>query len=512
MARRYSPSERWIAQSALPIAGSILACLLTAVAIVGSNANSPWFQSKTTMIPFLVGAGLLIASVVVALGRPERKDISHAEELAALKRIVSVLEQRHKTFTLNVLDTAQLEVNRGILGESSQDITVENFARDRSALALRTTLIAGENGSGKSSLMERLASQVAIEAISSGDRQFPLVLSAQSWNPDLHFSRWIEEELEKRFNVRRRVSNSWLHSACAILFIDDVDDVDEVGVGRVSLLEEIERWQSKASGGRVVLALRASIHADASTAAYPLTIDRIARIGAIQARAAKLALETILAESDVFGDRLSLARRQAQRDFLRSTFNEGHITPLTVRALERGSSHLPSSSDDESRDPEELAWAAELGRADRQVQTEAGWDEALKAYLRIASASKGNLSALASVRATLVHAGLGRTMAAQSQFAKAIELFSDLHSAPRVLRMTRGSTEVLDGDEITVLNLLKSSRPLLQEEVFVRSGLSPSKSSKALNGLIQKGFASTRETGSNRVCFYHSAVGQGARA
>jgi DNA polymerase III delta prime subunit len=87
-------------------------------------------------------------------------------------------------------------------------------------------LILGEPGAGKTTLLLELARDLLDRAQTSENAPIPVVFNLSSWaERRLALSDWLVEELSMRYEVPRRLGQSWVSEDRLLLLLDGLDEV-----------------------------------------------------------------------------------------------------------------------------------------------------------------------------------------------------------------------------------------------------------------------------------------------
>ncbi len=87
-------------------------------------------------------------------------------------------------------------------------------------------LILGTPGSGKTTMLLELARDTIVRAEEDSTLPIPVVLNLSSWiDKDQSISKWIENELNTKYNVPRRIAQSWVENEELLMLLDGLDEV-----------------------------------------------------------------------------------------------------------------------------------------------------------------------------------------------------------------------------------------------------------------------------------------------
>lgn len=91
-----------------------------------------------------------------------------------------------------------------------------------------TLLILGDPGSGKTTLLLELTRDLLDRAETQPDNRLPVVFNLSSWARDSYtLEEWLIEELHVKYQVARRVAESWVENQSLLLLLDGLDEVAE---------------------------------------------------------------------------------------------------------------------------------------------------------------------------------------------------------------------------------------------------------------------------------------------
>jgi len=118
-------------------------------------------------------------------------------------------------------------------------------------------LILGEPGAGKTTMLLELARDLLDLAQTSENAPIPVVFNLSSWakkQPAL--SNWLVEELSIRYEVPRRLGQSWVSGDRLLLLLDGLDEV--VSAARKECIEAINNYRQTHPDVQVVVCSRST--------------------------------------------------------------------------------------------------------------------------------------------------------------------------------------------------------------------------------------------------------------
>ena len=86
-------------------------------------------------------------------------------------------------------------------------------------------LILGEPGSGKTTSLLELASNLIVRAKADPKERVPVVLNLSSWMKKQPLAGWIAVELSEKYRVPIKIARSWLQNDYLVPLLDGLDEV-----------------------------------------------------------------------------------------------------------------------------------------------------------------------------------------------------------------------------------------------------------------------------------------------
>ena len=108
--------------------------------------------------------------------------------------------------------------------------------------ALRSFLIVGDAGAGKTVMLLQLATKLLINPIPALRYRLPLLLNLSSWgNDDIPLEDWLLQEAETTYQIREKTFIRWLADDQLILLLDGLDEIRADEADRRTLADRIQK-------------------------------------------------------------------------------------------------------------------------------------------------------------------------------------------------------------------------------------------------------------------------------
>lgn len=114
----------------------------------------------------------------------------------------------------------------------------------------RTLLILGEPGAGKTTTLLQLTQDLIDRAERDAEQLIPVVLNLSSWAGNQKIADWVVEELNKKYQVPRKIGQPWVEQQQVLLLLDGLDEVQ--AEYREACVEALNAFQQQYSSEMVV--------------------------------------------------------------------------------------------------------------------------------------------------------------------------------------------------------------------------------------------------------------------
>ena len=186
--------------------------------------------------------------------------------------LTSSLPQWNRAVMLRQLRTAYNRTLKNTLEQNSwMDVTLfekPDIVEDRATLSMRIgnqqegplpagtsileaydqlgrgLLILGEPGTGKSTLLLKLAQQLVERAVSDAAHPLPVILPLSSWAiKRSSLQDWMTDKIAEIYDIPRQVSEQWVREDTILPLLDGLDEMDEAA--RPTRIVEINRYYQR---------------------------------------------------------------------------------------------------------------------------------------------------------------------------------------------------------------------------------------------------------------------------
>ncbi len=106
-----------------------------------------------------------------------------------------------------------------------------------------TLLIMGDPGAGKTTILLQLVNDLLFRAQVEPTHPIPVVFSLASWSGNMPLGDWMVNELANRYEVPRRLGQTWLKNGELLPLLDGLDEVEEKE--RVACARAINQFRQK---------------------------------------------------------------------------------------------------------------------------------------------------------------------------------------------------------------------------------------------------------------------------
>lgn len=363
----------------------------------------------------------------------------------------------------------------------SWDALVAHFSEDP-----QCSLIVGPSGAGKTTVLLTLARRLLGEAATAGKPYVPIPLSLRSWGREGEsLQTWILRRSGRDLGLPNFVTASWLRRGSAVLFLDDLDELEPKNV--LACLSEIKDWTGSARGSRVVLACYPTT---ARSVASRLGVDSVAALQPVSA----ITLQSFVGRFGIKGSYtppsteiavklLELARpyEQLYEDLRRPFFAKVLAWSLSSNDSDETSGRAGD------RDPGMLGFL--LGN---DLAAQGDLPGAAAAYSKAMEARGSAWRAPAAVRLSLLLSARGESDEARAVLNKAVAYSLEASFRPIPIE---ADIETLSADERQVLSSMSSGRTYDEAQISSGSFVPPSATASVVRSLRLRGLLETADDG-----------------
>lgn len=397
---------------------------------------------------------------------------------------------------------APAETGRPKIGEVTKTYGTREFI-DKLSADPACTVLTGLPGSGKTSVLLRLARHLLEVRQQSGVGPVPLPLSLKSWSFDEHpLGEWVKADIHRRFFIPQPITAHWLRSGGVVLLLDGLDEVRSDR--RLDCVAKLNQWIESASGTRVVVSCRFDTYREY---ARQLPIDQVATLMPLRPAVVRNFLQELSAKS--LGESAAYPGPTVNTlvDLLDAGRHRGLdlYRPVLLAALAESlgsASGLATNTADSGKDAGALAF--KLGR---EFAGHGDYAAARKAFTAARDDTNSGWRAQSAVRLGLLLHQDGETGAARDMLLEAMSLkLSHSFEAGGF----HFSSSFLDADERQVFDCMRDGISYDECQVSSSARLAPSASARALRNLRGKGLVSELldATGLSRFTRVHPALSE----
>jgi GTPase SAR1 family protein len=141
-------------------------------------------------------------------------------------RIYIVLEKQENSEQVQFPSEIDIKTRKQLSSRLAKDTPIEQVF-DRSDIAGRL-LILGAPGSGKTTMLLKLAERLVIRAKANPQLPIPILLNLSSWKDDNQsIKQWIISSLQFKYNIRQNIAKQWIEQGAILPLLDGLDELAE---------------------------------------------------------------------------------------------------------------------------------------------------------------------------------------------------------------------------------------------------------------------------------------------
>lgn len=436
---------------------SILGAAVGVILCYGVNyaipVTSSWLAFLLSVIFFACVAGLVVTLLQLRVATRE------ASSESALKRILETLKQDVRFNGESGLSLSTSYQVRTDQGSSIEQLTTDQILSRFNLQVPPDLMLLGEAGSGKSSLMVRMAVAIVEKRYQNQAGYIPLLLSARSWAPGAKMEEWVVREACQRYLINPDLTSAWIRSGSVLLLLDGVDEIAPAATEQV--LDGITRWKGPATDNRIFVSCRQGASLDKiltpsfSTVAYLQDLSPETLSGLIA--------------------RVVPRGKEIERIRVPSAVDPRNWTKPRLANLIVASA---TGLDDDK------AAAASILIGDESIH-KADLPAARRAYeMAVESSTSSYSRAVSLTRLGLLLDAEGDTKTAGKVLGEAVRIDDDIADS----HVDRSAAQILSRTEIAVMNSLTADVGYGLPEIAGRSALPLSSTREALRKLGESGF------------------------
>lgn len=382
--------------------------------------------------------------------------------------------------------------------ESLNDTYIEQALLSSALIAKLTempqsTLIVGPRGSGKTTVLTRLALSLMRSAKENRSNYIPIMISCTTWEPlNQSFASWIEYNARTIYSVGRFTFGHWFRSGRILAILDNVDDVRSTS--QFQVIDAINSWLDSSTGGKAIFACRSDSYLDHW---MRIRHEQLAFIQPLPAAEAREYFLSALRESEFLGGGhriMSLVGRLA--DALDNGADREFLLPSFIELAIEGLTRTPVNNE---ANPSADAGAIAVKIGDDLLRSN-DLEAAFKAYVVASEATGSQWQAAAIIRLGLILEAQGNRTEAREAFQRSLSLRLEGSLTPT---KHDDFTPQLSDDESAVLLALVDQCLRNEFEVSSKSLVPLGRCRQALRELRDKGFVEV-EPGENKMSLFRS--------
>ena len=422
----------------------------------------------------VAGVGAAIVAYILgglssrALARRAKESSSQADDKLAIARMLSRLDGEFLHEVSAISQWGELEVSlavarQGVVGEEHVE-PISVFVTS-SVSDLRCSIVVGEPGSGKSTVLRRLATRILMDAQQNGNSRRAIYLQSRTWSPDLSLDSWVKRAASLTYGLDSSTIARWLRTNSCVLVIDDLD---ELHPSRSEEFVATSNAWLRSSGGVAIFSCRPTEYqhvfhsirheqlATLQPVSWMATAELVRRWGA----------------SEVSDRDLAVIRR------LLSDGADDLASPMLIQTLlsaasKHGGAGEPSS---DQADADTVVGLA------RRLQAEGNLSDAARLYRSIVGHDEQALGSDVSIQLSLLLARSGNLLDARQLLREAVAAKLDSSLRPEASAEAMSSAV-----ESRILEALQGSRALDEAQISATCGLPPSRVARLVDQLLEKG-------------------------
>jgi hypothetical protein len=461
---------------------AVTAAALLVASAVASNLTSSSFSIITSSLGIAATAAAGITAAHLASWADARKASPSATEaaVARIRQTVEAMRAQAGMAHMDIDPCVQIGTSAGELPESDKispvrsSSFVADFIADLSE-DVRSTVVVGSPGSGKSALLLRLAEGLARSYMAEPQGHIPLYLQCKTWDSEFRsISQWLHKQAARDYGIPPSLSKNWVMRRSLVLLLDGIDEADPSTLE--SLTDAIYRWTRSAAGSKVVISCRTSDYQDLFRLLSP---DRVVLLQPLRDQDIHAYLRNALA-----GWSPSIRIQDLEKRMLESTIDLDPLRRLVLLGLLGEGNVADEDPDDEPQSSTVDAVAEKLFSIGNSRLHQGNLPEATEAYQVVSKMinSRWRAPAIARLGACLYLQGKRESGQSKVMESVAIRLQDSIEARDAVRKMAP-----LSPDERKLLNVLSDGVSYEEEQLSSFCRILPSRLNEVLLSLRERG-------------------------
>lgn len=485
---------------------AVIAIFAIVIAISIATFSSHQITFPESILVALAAFALvsIVAAAIAQFFRDQQP--SAAAEQAAIARIHTSVDSLLSRYGMDqpvidppvkFLDTPDQRNQKKLesLLEDTESTSIDAFMA-QAARSAKVTLILGDYGSGKTSLLLKLTKRILNDSKSGNLDLIPLFFKSKDWSEEYgSFHQWIVASAFESYRIPTDIADYWIRKGKLFVALDGLHEVLPERYDRFCI--EIRRWAEAASGTRMAISASFSV-ATAQTLAGKIRVDQLCVLQPLPAVDFQRYLQEILSRLSIDSDRerieqmdQSVIRLFDQREYLRGPALVGLLGEALVETRQLPGSHENPADDD---DPALVAF-----QIANDFFNDRDYSAAIKAYTAITNMPRSRWHTSAYTLLGTCFYMTGDTQRANDAILESVSL-----RLQQSIQANPNEIEALSDVELKCLDAIPVNTSYDIAQIGSAAGLPISQARDALRVLRERGLVETVEETEERPRFRRS--------